>query len=48
LIKLTYLLCLIGIHRYQVVDTIFGFGSGGSTQKVKCKICGIQKIEKLN
>ena len=48
LIKFTYLLCWLGIHRYKVIDTVFGFGAGGSTQKIKCKICGIQKIRRLN
>jgi len=45
MIKLNYLLCLMGIHRYKVIDITFGFGKGGSTQKIKCKICGIQKIK---
>ena len=45
MIKLSYLLCLLGIHRYKVIDITFGFGKGGSTQKIKCKICGIQKIK---
>ena len=48
MIKFTYLLCWLGIHRYKLVDTTFGFGPAGSTQKLRCKICGIQKIEKLN
>ena len=48
MIKFTYLLCWLGIHRYQIIDTIFGFGASGSIQKIKCKICGIQKIKKLN
>ena len=48
MIKLNYLLCLLGIHRYKVIDATFGFGAGGTTQKVKCKICGMQKIRRLN
>jgi len=47
MIKFTYLLCWLGVHRYKVVDTTFGFGAGGSAQKIKCKICGIQKIRRL-
>ena len=46
--KFAYLMCWLGIHRYKVIDAIFGFGAGGTTQKVKCKICGIQKIKRLN
>ena len=48
MIKFTYLLCWLGIHRYKVVDAIFGFGAAGSTQKLKCRNCGIQKIKRLN
>ena len=48
MIKFAYLLCWLEIHRYKVVDTTFGFGAGGSTQKIKCKICGIQKIKRLD
>ena len=48
MIKITYFLCWLGIHRYKITDTTFGFGAGGSTQKMQCKICGIQKIKRLN
>ena len=48
MIKFTYLLCWLGIHRYRVVDTTFGFGAAGSTQKLQCRNCGIQKIKRLN
>ena len=48
MIKFTYLLCWLGIHRYRVVDATFGFGAAGSTQRLKCRICGIQKIKILN
>ena len=44
--KFTYLLCWLGIHNYKIVDITFGFGAGGTTKKVKCKRCGIQKIKK--
>ena len=42
--KFTYLLCWLGIHRYKIIDTAFGFGAGGTTKRVQCKICGKQKI----
>ena len=44
--KFAYLLCWLGIHRYKIVDSTFGFGPGGTTNKIKCKICGIQKVRK--
>ena len=44
MIKFTYLLYWLGIHKYKVIDTIFGFGAAGSIQKIKCKTCGIQKF----
>ena len=47
MIRFAYLLCWLGIHRYKVIDITFGFGKGGSIQKLKCKICGIQKIKVL-
>ena len=45
--KFAYLVCWLGIHRYKIIDITFGFGKGGSIQKLKCKICGIQKIKIL-
>ena len=43
--KFTYLLCWLGIHNYKIVDITFGFGAGGTTQRIKCKICGIEKTQ---
>ena len=48
MIKFTYLLCWLGIHRYKVIDVTFGFGAGGTAQRIKRKICGIQKIKRLH
>ena len=47
IVNFTYLLCWLGIYKYKVVDITFGFGATGSTQKLKCKICGIEKVKKL-
>ena len=47
MIRFAYLLCWLGIHRYKVIDITFGIGKAGSIQKLKCKICGIQKIKIL-
>jgi hypothetical protein len=29
-----------------VVDVKYGFGAAGSTETIKCKDCGIQKVRK--
>ena len=46
--KFAYLLCWLGIHRYKVIDNIFGFGPAGSIQTIECKVCGIKKTKRLN
>ena len=38
------LFCYAGLHRYEIIDTRFGFGAAGSTETVRCKDCGVQKI----
>ena len=37
---LARLLCRFGFHDYRVVDVSFGFGPGGSVEKVECRRCG--------
>ena len=44
--KLSLLLCWLGIHRYKVIDVSFGFGQGGSVKTIECKICKIKKTIK--
>ena len=44
--RLSLLLCWLGIHRYKIIDVSFVFGSGGSVQTVECKICKIKKTRK--
>jgi len=39
-------LCKLGIHRYRIISSTFGFGSSGSIETIQCKICGIKKIRK--
>lgn len=34
------LLCLLGLHAYDVVDVTMGFGPGGSVAKLQCRRCG--------
>jgi len=45
-IKISLLLCWLGIHRYRIISSTFGFGPGGTVESVQCKICGIKKIRK--
>ena len=44
--KLSLLLCWLGIHRYKVIDVSFSFGQGGSVKTIECKICKIKKTRK--
>ena len=34
------ILCWLGYHDDRVIDGIYGFGPGGSVQRVECKRCG--------
>ena len=43
--KFSYLLCWLGVHRYKIIDSTYGFGSTGAIKKIKCKICGIEKTK---
>jgi len=45
-IKIGLLLCWLGIHRYRIINSTFGFGPGGTVETVQCKICRIKKIRK--
>ena len=38
--NLQKLLCIFGFHKVEIIDVKYGFGYGGSTEKVKCKLCG--------
>tara|TARA_B100001029_G_scaffold168241_1_gene162123 strand:- start:375 stop:527 length:153 start_codon:yes stop_codon:yes gene_type:complete len=45
MIKRLYLLfCYLGWHRYEIIDTKYGFGAAGSTETVRCIDCNIKKI----
>jgi len=35
------LLCWLGVHDFRVVDVTFGFGAGGSVERVECRRCGL-------
>ncbi len=34
-------LCRLGIHDFRVIDVTFGFGAGGSVERVECRHCGL-------
>ena len=38
--NLKKLFCMFGFHKVEIIDIKFGFGAGGSTEQVKCKVCG--------
>ena len=44
-LNLGLLLCLVGIHRYKLIDVSFGFGQSGAVKTVQCKICKIKKTK---
>ena len=33
------LLCLLGLHRYRVIDVTLSFGSGRGVAKLECERC---------
>ena len=45
IMKLSLLLCWLGIHQYKIIDVTFGFGPSDSIKTLECKICGIKKVE---
>jgi len=42
-----WLLCWLGIHDFRVVDVSFGFGEGGSVERVECRRCGLVTVRKV-
>ena len=38
--NLQKLLCFFGFHKVKIINVKYGFGEGGSTEKVKCNVCG--------
>ncbi len=35
------LLCRFGFHDFRVVEVTFGFGAGGSVERLECRRCGL-------
>ena len=46
--KLSLLLCWLGIHQYKVIDVSYGFGASDSIKTLEGKICKIKKVKKTN
>ncbi|NJO36422.1 MAG: hypothetical protein HC871_00940 [Rhizobiales bacterium] len=34
------LLCRIGLHDFDLIEVVGGFGVGGPVEKLRCKRCG--------
>ncbi len=35
------LLCLLGVHDFQILEVTYGFGPAGNVQRVQCRRCGL-------
>jgi hypothetical protein len=35
------ILCWLGMHDFRVVDVTFGFGGGGSVERMECRRCDL-------
>ena len=44
--KLSLLLCWLGVHQYKIIDVSYGFGASDSIKTLECKICKIKKVKK--
>ena len=44
--NIALLLCWLGIHRYRIINSTFGFGPGGTVERVQCKFVESRKLEK--
>ena len=45
-LKVTYMMCLLGFHKYKIINIDFSFGQSLKIIKVQCKNCGLIKIKK--
>ena len=45
--KFAYMLCWLGIHRYQIIDITFGFGKGGSTHSSNNVTSGFEGVVRV-
>ncbi len=34
------LLCLLGIHKFRILEVTYGFGPGSNVQRLECRWCG--------
>ena len=45
IMKLSLLLCWLGIHQYKIINVDFAFGASDSIKTLECKICEIKKVK---
>ncbi len=43
---LGWLLCIVGLHDFQVIDVTLTFGAGGTVEKLECRRCGLTKTQR--
>ena len=41
------LLCRLGIHDFRTIDVTFGFGGGGSVERVECRRCALVTVRQV-
>ena len=45
ILKLTKLLCFLGLHRYKIINIEFGFNPTDRITTLECKNCGHTKLK---
>ena len=45
ILKLTKLLCFLGLHRYKTINIEFGFNPTDGITTLECKNCGHTKLK---
>ncbi len=40
------LLCVVGLHDFQVIEVSLSFGAGGKIEKLVCQRCGLTKTQR--
>ena len=45
ILKLTKLMCLLGLHNYKTINIEFGFNPTDIVTTLECKNCGYIKIK---
>ena len=45
ILKLKKLLCLLGLHKYKMINIEFGFNPTDRVTTLECKNCGYTKVK---